>query len=254
MKKILAIVLVLTMVLSLCGCDSADYKKATELLDNGEYAAAREIFVALGDYEDSAEMVKECDYQQAKEYLDTDPKAARELFVDLGDYRDSKTLVKAAAWEMLMAYVEEQGGLTNKSSDNSKATAIQVHEGKLVLLYATKFSGPINMDLSIGAEIDPADGRAIITGTDNTSSYAAHYEASASMDWDISTYANGDKLEWTTFEVSGTTAQGTAYTQELTMLNLFATSAMKECTAHLAQVLTDSGLGLTMADLGFDAY
>ena len=40
----------------LTGCDSSDYKKATELYESGNYDEAYEAFTELGDYKDSANM------------------------------------------------------------------------------------------------------------------------------------------------------------------------------------------------------
>ncbi len=255
MKKIFAFALVLVLALSLCACDSADYKKAVELYDSGDYEAAKALFLELGDYEDSAEMVIDCDYQQALKFMeDGEYKNARNLFVALGDHEDCKARAVVAARYMLVDYVQQQGEIVKKKDDNSSATVIKVDDGQLYLAYAWKMTGLINVDIRIAAGIDPKDGSAVIAGLDNTSSYAAHYDAEANRTWDISTYANGDVLEWDSFTVEGTTAQGTAYTQEVTMLNLMCTSAMKEATAHLEQLLQDSGLGLTMADIGFVAY
>ncbi len=254
MKKILTALLALVMVLALCGCDSSDYKKAIALLDGGDYAAAREMFVALGDYEDSAAMITECDYRQARSLLASGAfESAREMFLALGDYKDSKKLAVNAAWYMLHAYVETQGEFVHNGED-SKVTVINTHENTLCLLYRYKIAGMINIDLEIGATIDTADRRAILSGIDKTSSYAANCNASAGADWDISTYKKGDKLAWETFEVEGTTAQGTPYTQDLTMLDMLLTAAVKEMVNHLEQVLADSDLGLSMADLGFHAY
>lgn len=43
---------------------AANYKKAVKMLESGNYDNARSLFIKLGDYKDSAEMVKECDYRK----------------------------------------------------------------------------------------------------------------------------------------------------------------------------------------------
>lgn len=63
MKRALSVILIVLMVLIFSGCDSSDYKKATELFEQGEFAQAREIFAELADYEDSQEKVKLCDIE-----------------------------------------------------------------------------------------------------------------------------------------------------------------------------------------------
>lgn len=69
-KKVLAAVLMIAVMFSITGCNSSDYKKAAQLMADGDYAAASEMFKALGDYEDSADQAKECDYQIAKAAFD----------------------------------------------------------------------------------------------------------------------------------------------------------------------------------------
>lgn len=61
MKKFVLIALIAIMLVCLCGCDSSDYKEACSLMESGDYAAAVEIFTALGDYKDSAAKISECE-------------------------------------------------------------------------------------------------------------------------------------------------------------------------------------------------
>ena len=62
MKRIVSICICFCMIFaatfSLMSCDDLDYKKAIKLLDEGKYEEARDIFLALGDYEDSADIVR----------------------------------------------------------------------------------------------------------------------------------------------------------------------------------------------------
>lgn len=74
----------------LTGCKSSDYKVAMQLYANKEYSEAASSFEVLGDYKDSAEMVKNSKYAEAvllKESGDYD--GAINLFSELGDYNDS---------------------------------------------------------------------------------------------------------------------------------------------------------------------
>lgn len=41
------------ITLFLCGCDSGDYKKATEFYESGNYAEAMTLFDSIRDYKDS---------------------------------------------------------------------------------------------------------------------------------------------------------------------------------------------------------
>lgn len=255
MKRIIAMMLALVLALSLCGCDSSDYKKAMEAFDSGDYATAREIFVELGDYEDSADMVIQCDYQQALAYLDEGEYAqARELFLELGDYEDCKENAMTAAQYMLMEYVEENGEFKKVNPDNYDGIVIQVDNDMVIVAYMYKMTGIINVDLRIGTGIKPGSNDFLIVGTDKTSSHAAYYNAEATLAIKLGAYTQGDKLTWEEFEVNGTNAQGSAYTQDATMLNIFLTSGVKNMTAYLEEVLEQSGLGLTMEDIGFTGY
>lgn len=108
MRKLLAILLVSVMVLSLCACDSSDYKKATELYNEGNYPAAMTAFAALGDYKNSADMVTSCRYFIASETLSAgDFSTAKTAFESLGDYLDSAELVKSCDYGIAKAAMDK---------------------------------------------------------------------------------------------------------------------------------------------------
>lgn len=101
-KRVLAIGLIAAAALSLTACDSSDYKKATSLYEDGQYAEAAEQFEALGDYEDSAEMVLTCKYAEAKELFEAaDYEAAKVLFTELADYEDSAQMIQECEKELM---------------------------------------------------------------------------------------------------------------------------------------------------------
>ena len=103
-KKVLAAVLMIAVMFSITGCNSSDYKKAAQMMADGDYAAASEMFKALGDYEDSADQAKECDYQIAKAAFDAgDYENAIELLTALGDYQDSADLISQATDKIITA-------------------------------------------------------------------------------------------------------------------------------------------------------
>lgn len=147
MKKFAALLLCLLFALTLCACDSQDYKKATSLMQSGDYASAKIIFDKLGDYEDAAQkskrctynmamlaynegsyeeakegfsqlgdyedaavMCKKCDYYAAKQMIQKGKyEEAYNLFAALGTYEDSAECAKEAKWGMLYQYIEENG-------------------------------------------------------------------------------------------------------------------------------------------------
>lgn len=95
MKRFIVLLSAVILCLILAGCSGSQYKKATELYEQGSYAEAGEIFSKLGNYEDSADKANECKYQEASALLqNSDYDAAKELFSALGDYGDSADKVK----------------------------------------------------------------------------------------------------------------------------------------------------------------
>ena len=60
MKRFIVLLSAVILCLTLAGCSGSQYKKATELYEQGNYAEAGEIFSKLGDYGDSADKVKFC--------------------------------------------------------------------------------------------------------------------------------------------------------------------------------------------------
>ncbi len=113
------------------------YMRASQALENGQYAAAREQFAALEDYGDSRQMVSECDYQNALSSLRygtyTSLASARDIFEGLGDYKDSAERAKEAAytrgekyfaaarWEEAVEMYESVAGYSDASSKRVQA-------------------------------------------------------------------------------------------------------------------------------------
>lgn len=86
-KRITALLLGLLLLFSLTGCSAGDYKKAVSLTETGDWQGAREIFVSLEDYKDSAEKLRECDYHIALEKMAAgEYDVALEILLSLGEY------------------------------------------------------------------------------------------------------------------------------------------------------------------------
>ena len=104
LKKTLSVLLIAAFMLSAAGCSMIDYKKAEKLKNDGDYAAAQEMYIALGDYKDSAELANECGYQAAKAAYDSeDYETAAGLFDKLGSYKNSAELKQDCDDRMLSA-------------------------------------------------------------------------------------------------------------------------------------------------------
>lgn len=106
MKRIILIIMSLSLLLCLAGCKNSDYKDACLLQDSEAYQAALDIFEGLGGYKDSAERAQLCaniltykeavGLQEAEEY-----KKAAELFEGIAGYEDA-----AARGELCRAWAE----------------------------------------------------------------------------------------------------------------------------------------------------
>lgn len=100
MKKWICVLLAVLLLL-LTGCDSQDYEQAQALYQAGDYAAAAEVFEALGDYEDSSQMAMACKYALAQEQYEAgEYTAASREFALLGDYEDSPQMVTACQYAL----------------------------------------------------------------------------------------------------------------------------------------------------------
>ena len=102
LKKSSVVFLLLTLLVSLYGCDSKDYKNAVSLYADGKYQEAEEIFIRLGDYENSSQMVLKCRYDSACRHIkNKNYQEAVTLLIDLGDYEDCRELLKDAQQQLM---------------------------------------------------------------------------------------------------------------------------------------------------------
>lgn len=104
LTKLCGLVLVCALSVSLCGCNSIDYKKAESLMEDNNVQDALVLYQGLeeeGGYKDSADKVKECTYILAANAFETmDYNKAYELYSSLGDYKDSDDLKKKAGYAL----------------------------------------------------------------------------------------------------------------------------------------------------------
>lgn len=94
MKRFVAFVIAVCMLLTLSGCSSSEYQDGNALLGRGEYDSAYQIFVSLGDYKDCSEKAKLC---------------KEALLNDFGLMIDSVERKGAVSFSELKQYIEENG-------------------------------------------------------------------------------------------------------------------------------------------------
>ena len=108
MKKMIAVCVLVAMIFCLTACNSTDYKEAKALFASGNYEEALPMFEALGDYEDSAELVKSCKYNMACNLmLEESYLQAMEMFTLLGDYEDSAEMAKSCNYKEATALMAQ---------------------------------------------------------------------------------------------------------------------------------------------------
>lgn len=109
MRKRIAILLVLALVLALSGCKSSDYKQAVTAMDAGNYQEALTALDALGGYKDAADLAVKCRYAIAEDNFDKgEYETALTQFTDLGDYRDSGKYVTKCNYALAVKAFEDK--------------------------------------------------------------------------------------------------------------------------------------------------
>ena len=135
MKKRIVTILTVCMcsLLFISGCSSksGQYDKAKELMNNGQYAEAAEIFTAITDYEDSKELYNSCMYSQGTALMNEgNYSGAKECFESIPDYEDASELI---------AECEHQIAVKN---DTTAPVISGVNEGEII---EAKFNEDFNL-------------------------------------------------------------------------------------------------------------
>ena len=90
-------------------------------------------------------------------------------------------------------------------------------------------------------------------GGDDGNGHKDIRSATTTYSWDIHNYRNGNELSITT-DYTQVDENGDSIKQEGTQMTLVMTNPCADATMVLKQVLQESSLGITMADLGFANY
>ena len=107
LSKALALVLILSILLSMTGCEALDYRKAVEQYNIGNFDAAAQSCSALGDYEDSRELAVLSQYWAALTRMEKGKfSEALPLFLELGNYEDSAQRAVECRYQMAVGLFE----------------------------------------------------------------------------------------------------------------------------------------------------
>lgn len=111
---------------------SNEYKKAEKLLSDGKYSEAQELYIELGDYKDSEEKIKECDYCAAEKNLENgDFETAKAGFFELEEYKDAKDKIKECDYQIALQYYAD----ANYKETVSRLVLISDYKDSNIIMY-----------------------------------------------------------------------------------------------------------------------
>lgn len=243
------------------------YGEAAVAFEKGDYETALAGFTALGDYEDAPERVTACNYQIAlAAYENGDFATALSLFTQLGDYEDAADRRYDAGWYALCDYIQENGEVSDdlcmlKLVGDSTVTYLAIYEGnrEQLMLYTAKLTdlGFFKGTDSCGLFIDRGSLEAsyILSSDSQTTvnGMTGVVQQQASGTLDISTITTDTVPERTNYtyylrDIYGN--ESTRTTPDAVALS-GAQSAFSIILAEIPAILADTGLGITLQDLGF---
>ncbi len=239
MKKMITVILSFVMMFSLCACDSMDYKKAVKLYDEGNYSEALTIFESLEDYE------------------------------------DSKTYITDAKWNMLFNYIQENGETYERPFEStsfpiSGVKSIKTSNSEGVNVYLCAIS-PNNITITLEDYYDTDDYSSSIhrdflinikkndpivewEGYSLFQLYTCYTIEGFNGKQDISKFTTTTELKTDKFtqsvkDIDGNIKESTNLEDAIFdgIYKYFETSVIET-----SNILSDSGLPITIEDLGFE--
>ena len=244
------------------------YWDAVVMMEEGRYSEAQTRFQEMGDYEDSVQRLQECRYQLAvADFENGDYAQAEEAFLDFSEYRQSPEYLRQLNWLKFYDYIRENG------NDAGGCFVISTQQNERTVNVMVDNAAPNQITLATLWEKDMGyvfrDEMAITFAMDNfTAVFTA--DSSFTMDFNgkeigsvqtagghfsITTCTADMPLVPDTFAMSVTDNQG-----NVTDSTDFADGTMFEemqanyiaCMTVFKQVFADSGLEITLADMGFE--
>ncbi len=273
MKKAMVLMIAVLMLILLAGCDSAAYQKAVSLYESGSYAEAIENFEGLGDYEDSIELLEKCRVAYASELIDSgEYEAARKQLQKAERTDQVEKYLRISAWGMVRKYLEEEGSFEEKDNQydvesstqiesvceiykQGKSVAVNIQSSEVIsypILSANQTTITRTTVTFDGKEMQPElESKAEVTfkGTRNSSTF---YNVGTCL-WDIAAYEADAPLIWEEYihiDSDGAmddTRSAPAFNRRVSMQQTIITGCLE-------RILEDVNPDLTMADLGFVNY
>lgn len=255
MKKFGWILCLLLLVAAFTGCNATEYKKAVELYESGQYAQAQNIFEELGEYEDSQAKAQDCRYMQGQALMESGKyEEAEEIFRKLGGYKDSNTYAQDCKWYLFAEYVENNdvSEMRNIASGLPYSYSIERTSKNSFVVKCTgdHSRGLVSASTDISMTIKKSSSSAEIVCATKVSVFGQNNTVRGILALDISKYKKTSKLEWDTTENGEYKQSGGTMTIEPSK----AEEEVLVLVKYLEDVVKNSGLSVTMADLGFASY
>ena len=106
-KSIITLMLIGVLAFSLTGCDSLDYREAVQLYNAGLFEEAAQLFAAIPEYEDSAQLETRCYYRLALNTMEAENyESALAQFESLGNYEDVPARITECKYQLALAAFE----------------------------------------------------------------------------------------------------------------------------------------------------
>lgn len=170
------------------------------------------------------------------------------------------------SWKQFRDYLIERGPvtvITDNTEDIKNQVTIEVNTGIIKISYqgvSTRFYGnsaaqarsSMWFELPSNAETVDVHMEYIVAGAD-TSGGAEIQSSRPTYNWEIRNYRSGDDLSFTA-DYTHEDGNGNSIKKSGTVMTISPTKAFILITDALDQTLTESGLDVTMADLGFSNY
>lgn len=255
MKKFGWILCLLLLVAAFTGCDATEYKKAVELYESGQYAQAQTIFEELGEYEDSKTYAQDCRYMQGQALMESGKyEEAEEIFRKLGNYKDSKTYAQDCKWYLFAGYVENNDVSEKRNNASGIPYSFSI-ERTSKNSFVVKYSMNQSMGFMSGSRessmtIKKSSSSAEVVSDGKVSMFGQNYTVRGMLTLDISNYKKTSKLEWDTAENGKQQQSGGTMTIQPPEVE----EEVLDLVKYLEDVVKNSGLSVTMADLGFTSY